>query len=171
MFEIWNIQYRRATRNFIHVMSPFPSRRRYAPRCTLYDIPRWRITSCRWFLSRHVKMNFFFRRRQVRFEERNARRETAVSVLHKAKLRKSTMDMKKKHCQGSKKQREREKREREIQQHLVIVRKSEIPSEKGAGWRRRRRSRREREERNCEHVQNGTRVSSLLFYVNVHARV
>lgn len=103
---------------------------------------------------------FFFRRRQVRFEERNARRETAVSVLHKAKLRKSTMDMKKKHCQGSKKQREREKREREIQQHLVIARKSEIPAKKGAGWRR-RRSRREREERNCEHVQNGTRVIIL----------
>lgn len=52
-----------------------------------------------------VKMNFFRRRRRqrrrrARFAERNARHETAMSILHKAKLRKPTMDMEKKHLWG-----------------------------------------------------------------------
>lgn len=105
-----------------------------------------------------LKMNFFFRRRRrARFAERNPRRETVVSILHKPKLRKSPMDMEKKHCGESKKPREKERSVNvKMQQHLVIARehKSEIPSEKGVVERRRRR--REREERNCEHVQNGT---------------
>lgn len=97
-FEIWNIQYCRATHNFIHVTSPFSSRRRYVLYCALrYSATKNYFVSLVSFASRR-RWIFFRRRRRVRFAERKARRETAVSVLHKAELRKSTMDIEKKHC-------------------------------------------------------------------------
>lgn len=106
-----------------------------------------------------VKMNFFSRQ----LVSQNVRRETAVSILHKAKLRKSTMDMEK-HC-GKVKSRGRG---REEQQRLVIVRerKSEIPTEKGVVERRRRRRRRRRKE-----LRIRAKRSSRLFVIILRERV